>query len=79
MKGDPRIEEANEHEADEFTIADDEAVIDNLPMLGSSTKSLHHPLVRGLEYWLISLGMSVIAYLLERVILRSIKNDGARD
>jgi hypothetical protein len=31
---------------------------------------------RWFEYWLISLGMSVIAYLLEKVILRSVKDDG---
>ena len=63
---------------DQFSIADGEAVIDNPPMVSNATKSLHHPLVRRLEHWLISLGMSVIAYLLERVILRSIKNSGAK-
>ena len=76
MKSYPRIEEA--HEIDQFPIADGEAVIDNPHMASNATKSLYHPLVRRLEHWLISLGMSVIAYLLERVILRSIKNDGAK-
>ena len=76
MKSYPRIKEA--HEIDQFSIADGEVVIDNPPMASHATKSLHHPLVRRLEHWLISLGMSVIAYLLERVILRSIKNDGAK-
>ncbi len=36
------------------------------------------PLARRVEYWVISLGMAVIAYLLERVILRSIKNSEAK-
>lgn len=76
MKGYPRIEEA--HEMDQFSIADGETGIDNPPMVNNVTKFLHHPLVRRLEHWLISLGMSVIAYLLERVILRSIKNSGAK-
>jgi hypothetical protein len=31
-----------------------------------------------LEFWLISLGMSVFAYLLERMILRSVKNSGSK-
>ncbi|MBK9947157.1 MAG: hypothetical protein IPP12_08240 [Nitrospira sp.] len=31
---------------------------------------------RWFEYWLISLGMSAIAYLLEKVILRSVRDDG---
>ncbi len=31
-----------------------------------------------LEFWLISLGMSVFAYLLERMILRSVKSGGAK-
>lgn len=76
MKRYPRIKEA--HETDQFPLADGEAVIDNPRMVNHATKSLHHPLVRRLEHWLISLGMSVIAYLLERVILRSIKNGGAK-
>lgn len=76
MKGYPQIKEA--HEIAQFSIEDSEAIIDNLPMLSNVTKTLHHPLVRRLEHWLISLGMSVIAYLLERVILRSIKNSGAK-
>jgi hypothetical protein len=76
MKSYPWIEEA--HEMDQFSIADGEAVLDNLSMLSDSTKSVYHPLVRRLEHWVISLGMSVIAYLLERVILRSIKNGGAK-
>ncbi|NGZ02721.1 MAG: hypothetical protein CV090_06690 [Nitrospira sp. WS238] len=76
MKSYPRIKET--HEIDQFPIADGQAVIDNLPMPSNLTKSASSPLIRRLEHWLISLGMSVIAYLLERVILRSIKNDGAK-
>ncbi len=76
MKSYRRIEEA--HEMDQFSIADGEAVIDNLSMPSNSTKSVYHPLVRRLEHWVISLGMSVIAYLLEKVILRSIKSDGVK-
>lgn len=37
-------------------------------------KTPHQSLIHTLEYQLIAIGMSVIAYLLERVILRSIKN-----
>ncbi|MDK2742016.1 MAG: hypothetical protein H8K03_09695 [Nitrospira sp.] len=66
------------HERDGFPLADDKAVVDNDCMSGDTTKPLHQPLVRQAEYWIISLGMSVIAYLLERVILRSIKNGEAK-
>jgi hypothetical protein len=45
---------------------------------GNAMKPFHQPLVRRVEHWLISLGMAVIAYLLERVILRSIKNGEAK-
>ncbi|MDH4301731.1 MAG: hypothetical protein OEV51_06605 [Nitrospira sp.] len=31
-----------------------------------------------LEFWLISLGMSVLAYLLEKMILRSVKGGGSK-
>ena len=31
-----------------------------------------------LERWLISLGMSVFAYLLEKMIVRSVKNGGIK-
>jgi hypothetical protein len=41
-------------------------------------KPFHQPLARRVEHWLISLGMTVIAFLLERVILRSIKNGEAK-
>jgi hypothetical protein len=35
-------------------------------------------LVQQLEFWLISFGMSVFAYLLERMILRSLKKSEAK-
>lgn len=60
------------HETDQFPLAEGEAVIDNVPVTSKVTKSLHQPLIRRVEHWFISLGMLVIAYLLERVILRSI-------
>ncbi|MDF0676670.1 MAG: hypothetical protein P0120_20395 [Nitrospira sp.] len=39
----------------------------------SSTKTGHRTIVRHIEYRLVCIGMSVIAYLLERAVLRSIK------
>ncbi len=76
MNGHARIDAA--HEPDWFPIADRETVIDNAAVARNAMKPLHQPLVRWVEHWIISLGMSVIAYLLERVILRSIKNSGAK-
>ncbi|MDF0650371.1 MAG: hypothetical protein P0121_02735 [Nitrospira sp.] len=40
---------------------------------GSTTKIVHWSIVRQIEYRLVCIGMSVIAYLLERAVLRSIK------
>jgi hypothetical protein len=51
------------------SLADGDALIDNNPMKNNPTKSLY----QRMEYRLISIGMSVIAYLFERMILRSIK------
>lgn len=76
MNGHARIDEARE--TDQFSIAGGGAVVDNAPVAGNVTKPLHQPLVRRVEHWLISLVMSVIAYLLERVILRSIKDSDAK-
>lgn len=70
MQDHARIDEA--HETDEFPIADSAAGIDNASVAGNAMM----PLGRRVEHWLISLGMSVFAYLLERVILRSIKRGG---
>ncbi len=72
MNGRARIDRT--HEADHFSLAESKAVVDNASMSGNATKPLHQPFVRRAEHWLISLGMSVIAHLLERVILQSIKN-----
>jgi hypothetical protein len=44
----------------------------------SATKPGHRSLVRHMEYRFVCIGMSVIAYLLERVILRSIKKSDAK-
>jgi hypothetical protein len=44
----------------------------------SGTKPGHRSIVRHIEYRFLCIGMSVIAYLLERVILRSIKNNEAK-
>jgi len=62
--------------ANQFPIADGVAVNDN----GSTMSTTEKPrsLVGRLELWLISVGMSVFAYLLEKVILRSVKSGGAK-
>lgn len=60
------------------SLADAEAFIDNSRMINGPTKNLHQSLLRQIEYRLISIGMSVIAYLLERVILRTIKRGGTK-
>ena len=60
----------------QLPIADGLAVDDNGPT--TSTKMKPRSLGQRVEYWLISLGMSVFAYLLEKMILRSVKNGGAK-
>jgi hypothetical protein len=54
-----------------------DTLLDNIAMINgaSPTKTAHRTIVRHLEHRLISIGMSVIAYLLERAVLRSIKRD----
>jgi len=44
----------------------------------SATRLGYRTIIQQIEYRLISLGMSVIAYLLERAVLRSIKNGEAK-
>lgn len=44
----------------------------------SATNTRHRPFVRRIEYRLISIGMSVIAYLLERAVLRSVKRGATK-
>jgi len=36
------------------------------------------PIIRQLERWLVGLAMMVIAYLLEKVMLRSIRRSGTK-
>jgi hypothetical protein len=59
-------------------LADGDALTDNDPMKNNPTKSLYRPFKRQMEYRLISIGMSVIAHLFEKVILRSIKRGGPK-
>lgn len=56
-------------------IAAGDTLIDNIDMTDNSspTKTGHRTVIRRIEYRLVSIGMSVIAYLLERAVLRSIK------
>jgi len=44
----------------------------------SAMKTNRHSFLYHIERWLIGIGMSVIAYLLEKAILRSIKREGTR-
>jgi len=62
--------------ANQFPIADGVAVNDNGPTM--STKMKPRSLAGRLEFLLISIGMSVLAYLLEKMILRSVKGGGAK-
>lgn len=54
-----------------FPLAGNLAFLDN--SLRMSTTAKPRSLAGRLEFWLISLGMSVLAYLLEKMILRSVK------
>jgi hypothetical protein len=71
-----RIDEALEQGS--ASLADGGAFIDNNHMINGSTENLHRSFMRQIEYRFISVGMTVIAYLLERVILRSIKRGGTK-
>ena len=62
--------------ANQFPIADGVAVNDNGPTMSTTVKP--RSLAGRLEFWLISLGMSVLAYLLEKMILRSVKGGGSK-
>ncbi len=57
-----------------------DTLIDNTSMTdgSSATRLGYRTIIQQIEYRLISLGMSVIAYLLERAVLRSIKNGEAK-
>lgn len=56
-------------------LAAGDMLIDNIAMTNgaSPAKTGHRTIIRHIEHRLISIGMSVIAYLLERAVLRSIK------
>jgi hypothetical protein len=62
--------------ANQFPIADGVAVNDN--GLTMSTKMKPRSLAGRFEFLLISIGMSVLAYLLEKMILRSVKGGGSK-
>jgi hypothetical protein len=44
----------------------------------STNTTPHRPFIRQLERWLVGLAMMVIAYLLEKAVLRSIRRDGTK-
>lgn len=62
--------------ASHLPIAGREAFPDNNPVTSGEMKS--RSTAQQLELWLISLGMSVLAYVLEKMIIRSVKNGGTK-
>lgn len=62
--------------ASHLPIAGSESFADNSPVTSGEMKS--RSATQQLEFWLISLGMSVLAYVLEKMIIRSVKNGGAK-
>lgn len=60
----------------QFPLAGNVAFLNNSPTMSKTTK--HRSLGGRLEFGLISLGMSVLAYLLEKMILRSVKAGRAK-
>jgi hypothetical protein len=62
--------------AGHFSLADNAAFLDNAPTMSTTAKS--RSLAGRLEFLLISIGMSVLAYLLEKMILRSVKGGGTK-
>jgi len=60
-------------------IAAGSTLIDNIAMTNGSSpsKTGHRTIIGHIEHRLISIGMSVIAYLLERAVLRSIRRGKA--
>ena len=59
-----------------FPLAGNAAFLDNAPTMSTTPKP--RSLAGRFELRLISLGMSVFAYLLEKMILRSVKGGRAR-
>lgn len=48
-------------------------------MNSASTNTIpQRPVIRQLERWLVGMAMMVIAYLLEKAVLRSIKRSGTK-
>lgn len=64
------------HRRAEFPLAGNRSISDNRLAMSSVLKS--RSFVHRLESLLISFGMSVFAYLLERMILRSLKKSGTK-
>jgi len=62
--------------AGQFPVAGNVAFLDNSPTMSTTAKP--RSLAGRLEFWLISIGMSVLAYLLEKMILRSVKGGGSK-
>lgn len=62
--------------AGQFPVAGNVAFLDNSPTMSTTVKP--RSLAGRLEFLLISIGMSVLAYLLEKMILRSVKGGGAK-
>jgi hypothetical protein len=62
--------------AAQFPVAGNVAFLDNGPTMSTTAKP--RSLAGRLEFFLISIGMSVLAYLLEKMILRSVKGGGAK-
>jgi hypothetical protein len=44
----------------------------------STNTAPQRPFIRQLERWLVGLAMMVVAYLLEKAVLRSIKRSGTK-
>lgn len=57
--------------AEQFPLAGKTTFLDNAPTMGTTARP--RSLAGKLEFRLISIGMSVFAYLLEKMILRSTK------
>jgi hypothetical protein len=61
-------------------VVDSNPSIDYTRMMnGASTNTIpQQPFIRQLERWLVGLAMMVMAYLLEKAVLRSIRRSGTK-
>jgi len=59
-----------------FPLAGNATFLDNVPTMSTTAKP--RSLAGWLEFRLISIGMSMLAYLLEKMILRSVKGGEAK-